>query len=293
MMRCWPPWHMKVLTLSTKAGQRKRCSTHMGWEIRNNKPHYYSKQRRGNQVVSVYHGAGLLGQLAAALDERDRQQRQQTIADRLAISRPIAWTAELQAFEDTVKALVDQALTRAGYRQHHRGEWRKRRTMKKPPMHELTALAERANAPDATDADRAALRSCYAEYPELAASLGDLAPLVIMRLLDQHVPEYSSQEAIGRKLAALRRELSGPAPTPLECLLVEQIVICYLRLQIAESAYTAATFTTAEHYEKRLSATQKRYLRSIETLARVRRLLKLPAVQVNVAIGGQQANLQG
>jgi hypothetical protein len=49
-----------------------------------------------------------------------------------------------------------------------------------------------------------------------------------------------------------------------------------------------------EQWERVLGSKEARYLRAIEELARVRRLLKLPALQVNiVAAGGQQVNVAG
>lgn len=49
-----------------------------------------------------------------------------------------------------------------------------------------------------------------------------------------------------------------------------------------------------EQWDRMLAAKQARYLHAVEALARVRRLLKLPNVQVNIAAaGGQQVNVQG
>ena len=45
----------------------------------------------------------------------------------------------------------------------------------------------------------------------------------------------------------------------------------------------------ASYWERKLSAVQYRYLRSIETLARVRKLMGIQMVQINIAAeGGQQ-----
>jgi hypothetical protein len=47
-------------------------------------------------------------------------------------------------------------------------------------------------------------------------------------------------------------------------------------------------------WERVLASKEARYLRAVETLARVRRLLNLPAPQVNINLpGGQQVNVQG
>jgi len=49
----------------------------------------------------------------------------------------------------------------------------------------------------------------------------------------------------------------------------------------------------ADYWDRHLAATQQRYLRARETLARVRRQLH-PTLQVHIApLGGQQVNVSG
>jgi hypothetical protein len=98
------------------------------------------------------------------------------------------------------------------------------------------------------------------------------------------------QEAHRRKCAALTQELAGATPSPLERLLVERIVLCWLDLYYAECLYAqnlgeSLTIRQAEHRQQRLSKAQARYLSAIRTLAQIRRL-GVPAIQVNV--GHQQ-----
>lgn len=75
----------------------------------------------------------------------------------------------------------------------------------------------------------------------------------------------------------------------LERSLIQHVVLCWLRLHDCELRYhtmmgSEPTIAQANYWEKKLSANQARYLRAVETLARVRKLeLK---VQINVA--GQQ-----
>jgi len=86
----------------------------------------------------------------------------------------------------------------------------------------------------------------------------------------------------------------------LERLLIDEVVLTWLDKHRIDMHYGqqvesgSITLDALEQWEKVLSSKQARYLRAIETLARVRRLLKLPTVQVNVALeGGQQVNMQG
>ena len=103
------------------------------------------------------------------------------------------------------------------------------------------------------------------------------------------------QQAAERKVAALRQELLGPAPSPLERLLVERIIACWLQVQYADQAAVAfekkgGRFAEGDYWQKQQERAHRRYLSAIRTLAQVRRLL-LPAVQMNIA--EQQVNVLG
>ncbi len=99
----------------------------------------------------------------------------------------------------------------------------------------------------------------------------------------------------------LTKQLGYETAPPLERLLIEHIITVRLRVIHAEHKYThcvmnqSITFREGEYWDNLLSSTQARFLRAIETLARVRRLARnTPALQINIAReGGQQVNVQG
>ena len=97
----------------------------MGWE----RGRYYTRSRKVNgRVVREYVGAGRVAELAAELDAIKREQRR---LDALALRREkdglAALDAELKALAEATDLLARAALLAAGFRQHKRGEWRKRR----------------------------------------------------------------------------------------------------------------------------------------------------------------------
>lgn len=100
----------------------------MAWELRGNRLYYYRSRRLGKHVMKEYFGAGLAAHLAAAEDE-DRRRRRQERRDELV--RVLQSTAQSVAPHDQVdvltSALMKASLRDAGYHQHDRGEWRKRR----------------------------------------------------------------------------------------------------------------------------------------------------------------------
>jgi hypothetical protein len=101
------------------------------------------------------------------------------------------------------------------------------------------------------------------------------------------------KEALRRKLETLRAELAGPDPSPLEMLLADRIVTCWLHLHHLEmllAAKESVTFEAGGYYQRCLTSAQKRYLSAIKALAAVRKLA-LPVLQVNIA--RKQVNVAG
>src|SRR5205085_2151017 len=100
--------------------------------------------------------------------------------------------------------------------------------------------------------------------------------------------------AMIRKLELLRAELAGPNPTPLERLLVERVVACWLQVQDADVRYAQAmkqaTMAWSEFHQRRMDRAHRRYLSALKTLAQVRKLA-LPVLQVNIA--RKQVNVAG
>ena len=96
----------------------------MGWE----RGYYYRVRKVNGRVVREYIGAGRVAQLAAQMDALEMEKRQQE-------GREVRQKkAELAALDNDIKALcqatdlvAQAALVAAGYRQHKRGEWRRRR----------------------------------------------------------------------------------------------------------------------------------------------------------------------
>ena len=101
----------------------------MAWETRSGKGRYYTRSRKVNgRVRREYVGTGPAGEAAAQVDALERTERAIERARLLAEQDVITALADpavvLARFAD---ALARGALMTAGYRQHHRGEWRKQR----------------------------------------------------------------------------------------------------------------------------------------------------------------------
>ena len=94
-----------------------------------------------------------------------------------------------------------------------------------------------------------------------------------------------AQEAMPRNLKAMKREIAGENPSPLERLLVERITVCWLELQYFQTIYAQhsgdLSIRQSDYHQRRIDKAHRRYLTSIKALAQIRRMG--PAVQINIA----------
>ena len=85
------------------------------------------------EVIREYVGGGVLGEIAGRMDALERRQREEEAT---------AWKEEREQMEalgapvdelcEAAEILAKAALVAAGYHQHKRGEWRKRRGEQPP-----------------------------------------------------------------------------------------------------------------------------------------------------------------
>jgi hypothetical protein len=275
----------------------------MGWETRGNVRYYYRKSRAGGRVVSEYVGAGPLGDLRAAFDAEDRQaralQRCQARREQAQDAQAARLLAELGA---VVRQAVGAELRTAGYHQH-RGQWRRQRMAQndkavtaKSEAARMVALAAAVDAGKAKPEQLAEFRAGLEGAPDLWRIFGNLAGNAERVMMKNAGLPAASREALTIGARRMRHELGYDTAPALERMIIEQAALSWMRLNIAEclaaEAMAANNSRTREHYDRLLSSAQHRHLRAVETLARVRRLLRPAAVQVNVARdGGQQVNM--
>lgn len=158
---------------------------------------------------------------------------------------------------------------------------------------DLQALIARVDKKKPDPADVKAIRHYFNEHPRAWREIGDLAEQANLNMIKTMQAPQAMKTALQLGLPTMAAELTQPGDGELEKLIIGQIVGCWLRLSFVEYTYSVNTVSGSmnmkqgEYWERRLSAAQRRYLRAVESLARVRRL-RLPTMQVN--IGGQQVN---
>ncbi len=112
----------------------------MGWEFPpRGRPYYTRSHKVGGRVLREYVGGGVAGELAAESDAQERRQRAmlRERADQAFAQvqeRHQAVDALLDAQEAHCRELMRVELGRAGYHQHDRGVWRRRRGAGKTPQ---------------------------------------------------------------------------------------------------------------------------------------------------------------
>jgi hypothetical protein len=151
---------------------------------------------------------------------------------------------------------------------------------------ELSEIIKRTNKANPSPADKSALQQYIAENGGTEiARIGELSQYVKAGIITEVLKSAShiTQVAIGEHLKAMATDLGYETASPLERLLIDNITLTWLRYHVIEWGYNQVqqeSSARAERWDRRLSMAHRRYLRSIEALARVRRLLHKPSNNV-------------
>ena len=210
--------------------------------MRDKRGYYYRKKREGGRVVSEYLGSGEAAELALVQDALDAEEHR---AQRAEIAAQVEqWKGEdktTKAAFDLVSQVLGVAFESAGYWQHARGEWRKRRAIsnndmakskagglvKTTDMMQLMSLAQSGDSQAAQDF-LATLRGQPGEGEMIAvfADLGTKAQNYLLEQMGINTPFLSG--VFSRQLDLMRQDLGGKDAPPLERMLIERIVTCWI-----------------------------------------------------------------
>jgi len=166
-------------------------------------------------------------------------------------------------------------------------------------LEELRALSRKAEGGGAEGAEA---------RKELRRKLREASPTVIARASDlgrksQHLlietasgGDPLTELALSGRLDMMREEIAGENPTPLEVLLTERVVSCWLLVELFDRLMAAQLWknTPKEHrvteralryYLRWQESANSRFLAAVRELARVRKLeATAPPVQVNTQV---------
>ena len=121
------------------------------------------------------------------------------------------------------------------------------------------------------------LQAYLGKNPDLRDRISVLASTAKEHLLEKVIAESGSRLLVREEMEGMRNKLTYKDSTPLEMLLIDSVLMCWLRLQYAEchmnySMGGEQSFAQVDFADKMLTRAQNRYNRAIESLARVRRL---------------------
>jgi len=132
------------------------------------------------------------------------------------------------------------------------------------------------------------IRKILEESPELAWRSMDYGKLAEWHFVERMTndKDFGSKELLRRQLAAMREEIAGENPSPLERLLAERVVATWLQIQLYEGLYAAGMYQSmnlnqGNYYQKRIDRAHRNHLSAIRTLAQIRRMG--PSIQINIA----------
>ena len=260
----------------------------MSLEIRKSKPYYYRQRRIDGRKVRTYVGSGDVALVAAERDAKERAERaalQQSIDAR---QRSIAncLTPVLNAdkyIHQTCRAI----LLDAGFHQHDRGVWTRRRhqikmiksTTKKPnklpTQDEYKAVVDKANAGDSQALSE--LRKMLDDNPSIWQSLGDLPRYARENMLVAIAgKDESMKESLRRSAEELLGQLTTESSSAIERLAADRVISCWLECYFVDLLHPLPQGSTVKqkrfHLQLKTSA-QKRYDASLKSLATLKKLL--------------------
>jgi hypothetical protein len=115
--------------------------------------------------------------------------------------------------------------------------------------------------------------------PDAWRRLGDLTKEAAGLAFNSFWLGYATKASVLKGAELLKAELGYDEAAPTIKLLIEQAVLCYIRQGMVEHIYSrrffgaSYTLRDAAHWEMRLTLCQRRYMRALTTLAKVRGLL--------------------
>lgn len=139
------------------------------------------------------------------------------------------------------------------------------------------------------------LQAMLQEHPELIEYVGELSTQSRNILLYGSHMTPPAQAIAHAEIDQLSTKLGYETASPLERLIIDQILTCHIRLYLWEYFYhnkiiSPKYLENIEKFEKLVNSSQRQLFRSIETLTRVRKLGI--NIQVNIAnLGDQQVNI--
>jgi hypothetical protein len=158
--------------------------------------------------------------------------------------------------------------------QRLRGELQETRKEELPTFR-LSILIDKANRGKANGPEVEELRKFIDEHPDMANKHCVVAYSVRMGLMRKVVKELGNFELFEREYELRREQLGWKEASPLERLMIERIMLCWVRLLWVEHyngsfMQPSVPMRESEYADKMFTRAYNRYVKAIETLAKLR-----------------------
>lgn len=256
----------------------------MALENRNGNLYYYRKRREGNRVISEYVGGGEVGLLIARYEiieqakaEKEKEARKAARFECEAADRKLDdLEKQLNKFLETY--LLAKVFIRL---QAVNGDINKMVKKKKDELANIQTdfnnLIKRLNSDKPDESDTKFWKEFVKNNPDAYFRLNGLTASIQNDIVERS-NNFIYEEKLKDELKQMRDNLGYSEATELERLLIEQFCLNWLRLGVVERLHSGNTYEkhsveTGLYWERRLDTANRRFNRTAETLAKVKRLL--------------------
>lgn len=144
---------------------------------------------------------------------------------------------------------------------------------------DMYALIKRIDKDDPKPEDLKLLSKEMDAKPEVFLSIGNLQKNVFSQVLEKAVSSNFHKECVKRYVEEMQTELGYHSSTFVEKMLIDEIILRWLRLQNMETSYqnnvvnNSHSAENGAYFEKILEQSNKRFLRAVESLVKVRKMI--------------------
>jgi hypothetical protein len=163
---------------------------------------------------------------------------------------------------------------------------------------ELSELIRRCYKEKPDKKDLAELQKCLHDNPDIYDAIFNVTWVTRNKIIDSISDQEPVQISLNTNALKIREQMGYEQSPIIEKMLIDQVINTWIRCQWAELKYTILmqgqpSMTEGEYWMQILGASQRRYLHTVEVLARVRKITRA-TMQINIAeSGSQQVNIAG
>lgn len=145
----------------------------------------------------------------------------------------------------------------------------------------MSSLVERTNKANPKPQDMKELRATLDVLPDFCRDVGNVQGTIFKGILERLAGESAfGRECLERYVGEMKTELGYHTSTFVEKMLIDEVVMRWLRLQAMENDHRSVTyrehrFSEGLYHDKRLHMSQARYLKAMETLVKVRKMISV------------------